>query len=264
MLKVAEWKLSISMMEWPNFDSINYKVIWESESAACKATSVVKGVKLLDLTENVYVRGGFKCSGKEDDGFGKSADRQLHNLSPVNIPCSDNWKYHSLRIVATCTSRLNRNANDNKSWLQHQASWVGESLVDKFTFRDSLRPRWAGRRFWQIFRYCWQQTKHLFSTSLRAASPCPKYIVLRSQSLQIRVWTFLCLLSYFVKFGRCSQCAGKSTQFAGSTVVKGIYCTGDWGLNIIWGFYRHVLELRILALLFITWRRQIGFLWWAS
>ena len=105
------------------------------------------------------MRGGFKCSGKEDDGFGKSADRQLHNLSPVNIPCSDNWKYHSLRIVATCTSRLNRNANDNKSWLQHQASWVGESLVDKFTFRDSLRPRWAGRRFWQIFRYCWQQRK---------------------------------------------------------------------------------------------------------
>ena len=46
MLKVAEWKLSISMMEWPNFDSINYKVIWESESAACKATSVVEGVKV--------------------------------------------------------------------------------------------------------------------------------------------------------------------------------------------------------------------------
>ena len=51
--------------------------------------------------------------------------------------------------------------------------------------------------------------KNLFSQNLKAESSCPKYTVLRSLSPQICVWTILCLLSYFVKFGRYSQCAGK-------------------------------------------------------
>ena len=77
---------------------------------------------------------------------------ELGNLSPVNIPRSDNWKYHSPRIVATCKwlhkMKIIQTDHGGSIWL----NGVQEYEINRFPFRDSLRPRWAGRRFWQIFR----------------------------------------------------------------------------------------------------------------
>ena len=147
---------------------------------------------------------------------------------PVNIPCSDNWKYHRLRIVATCRSCLNRNANDNKimaatpsslswrvsNWWIHfqrftQAKMSREEILADFQVLLATNENISYQQLWEHHQ------------------SFPKYISLH---LCCCVCTILCLLSYFVKLGCCHQCAAKKY----TNDERAIYFTGmHWN----WGFW---------------------------
>ena len=132
--------------------------------------------------------------------------RQLWKVSwsaqplPVNIPCSDNWKYHWLRIVATCiclkikVQIIKQIINATPSSLGWRVlSWY-KTLAEIHSGQDE-----QGGDFGRFSGIPGNRQKHpLLSASLLAASPYPQYIIIHSRVADYEfVYTILCLILYF-------------------------------------------------------------------
>ena len=118
--------------------------------------------------------------------------RQLRKVSwsaaqplPVNIPCSDNWKYHWLRIVATCILTSNKNVNLAKIMAATPSILGWPFLRWKIPLQRFTQAKMSREEILADFQVFLATDKDIlysrFSTYLIAASPCLKYIIWHSQ-----------------------------------------------------------------------------------